>query len=275
MGAWLDGYTHIKDSDHSGGGSYGDYPWRVVWHTVEGGISEDMARAHRSPPHLWVDPSRGLKLQTVPLDRSSYAMWDQGDYPYRTNKARAIQIEIAGHATEAGGWSDAYLRFLALEVLVPIVDFIRSQGGTFDYGSCPDPAGSEQIGGSSLESAPQRFGWETWHHFNSHCGHRHVTGNGDRYDPGLLDLCKIGEIAQGHKGPLGPPIESILTSMAYVVQDPDGTMWVVNPPFKLALTDDKLRLDYIARGWLPAEWSKVHAWTLGQLVEVKPSAHKL
>lgn len=192
MGGWLDGYTHITDNARSDGGTIAPgYPARVVWHTVEGGISVPSARGHSSPPHLWVDPIRRVKLQTVPLDRSSYAMWDQADYPHRTNKANAVQVEIAGYAAEAGGWPDSTLVWLAAEVLAPVVEFIRSQGGTFDFDGCPDPPKDEQIGGSSYENAPQRFTWAKWATFNSHCGHRHVTGNGDRYDPGLLNLRKI------------------------------------------------------------------------------------
>ena len=51
----------------------------------------------------------------------------------------------------------------------------------------------------------------------------------------------------------------------------DGTVWMINPPFKQEMSDDGLRLDYIARGWIEGPLETVHPWTLDQLVDVSTS----
>jgi hypothetical protein len=58
--------------------------------------------------------------------------------------------------------------------------------------------------------------------------------------------------------------------MPFVVEDSDKTTWIVNPPFKCALTDEKMYKDYMERGWIPKEVTKVHKWTLNQFRDVTP-----
>jgi hypothetical protein len=109
-----------------------------------------------------------------------------------------------------------------------------------------------------------------------------TKGHQDFYDnqtacPGTNLEARLGELQPPFYSAPGivtpPPIEeSVFTSMAYQAVDENGTVWIVNPPFKLALTDDGLRNDYELRGWIKPGIAKVHPWTLNQLVEVRPNS---
>lgn len=57
---------------------------------------------------------------------------------------------------------------------------------------------------------------------------------------------------------------------AHQAQTPDGTVWLVNPPFKMALRNDSLRIAYMELGYLAAgDPVQVHPWTLDDLAEIR------
>lgn len=191
---WLPGWARVTNP-RSSGGTYGTdyhpYPWRVVFHSTQSSGMPNVA-THPATPHLWYDPRTRQKIQCVPFDRSSFAMYQGNDHPHYTNKACAIQIELVGWAEEAGDWPEEYLRNIAVDVLAPICRWVASVDGRIDLGNVPDPG---VIPGSSYENAPQRLSWGAWADFNGVCAHRHVPGNGDRWDAGLLDLRRIARYA--------------------------------------------------------------------------------
>jgi hypothetical protein len=193
----LDGYQWVPN-DRNGGGTYAHGPARIVLHTMEGWLNAGTAAAHRYPPHLWASPRTGLKLQTVPLHRSAFALY-QGDGPY-TNKAGALQVEIEGFAAEAGSWGDDYLVWLAQHVVVPLCRWAADAGSPINLDHVP-PIGT--IGGSASEHAPQRLSYDAWNHLDGLCSHRHVPDN-DHWDTGTLNIPRLVELSKELLGGYSP-----------------------------------------------------------------------
>jgi hypothetical protein len=195
------GATWVQNPRNGGGTYAAGYPWRICLHTIEGALgtlSASLPGSHAYPPHLWVDPSTRKLYQTVPLTRSAFALY-QGDGPY-TNKARALQVEIAGHAATAGTWPDEWLTNIAADVIVPFVDFVRSQGSDINFDNVP-PIGA--IGGSASEHAPQRLTYQAWTDLDGLCTHRHVPDN-DHWDSGTLNVPRLVEITRELLGSSSP-----------------------------------------------------------------------
>src|SRR6478609_3338141 len=122
---WVPGAERIANSK-SAGGSYIGAPWRFVFHTIEGEPSANgfrtLAAGHANPPHLWAMPSADIVLQTIPLDRSAYALARPGSV--QTNRANAIQVELWGFAAKMGDASAETLNWLADRVLAPVARLV-------------------------------------------------------------------------------------------------------------------------------------------------------
>jgi len=193
---WLDGWHHAPKSPPHDGYYYDDgYPARVTWHTMEGWLSVATTLAHRAPPQLWASPRTRLKVQSIPLVYAGMATYYQRGYPYDPDVVtNHVQVELEGFAGQTHTWPVEWLDWVADEVLVPIMRFYRHHGIAFDPLAGPHMPG-EAMGGSAADDAPQRMGWNTWARFNAQGGHRHVPGNGDRWDPGPLDALHIGRRA--------------------------------------------------------------------------------
>jgi hypothetical protein len=177
----------------SGGGTYDPlgqgFPWRIVIHEIQGDDRLSMIQSHPAPPHLWYDPvSRDLH-QTVPFSRSAFALW-QGNGVY-TNRARAIQVELAGFSEYEPVETLQQLTNIAEDVIVPICQWVAMVSGQIDLNNVTGPF---TISGSASEFAPQRFSEHLWTHFNGVCGHVHVPGN-DHWDPGAMNLQRIAQHA--------------------------------------------------------------------------------
>ncbi len=169
------------------GGTYDTtYPWRIVLHTIEGSAAPAMIQGHRYPPHLWYQPDTRALYQTVPFDRSAFALEHPAGTP-ETNKARALQVEIGGRAADAGNWPAEWLDNITADVVVPLCQWVAAQGGQIDLADAPDPGA---IPGSASPDAPQRMTEAQWRTFRGVCGHRHVPNN-EHWDPGALDLDRI------------------------------------------------------------------------------------
>jgi hypothetical protein len=198
----LPGYTWVPNARNGGGSYVPGHPLRIVLHTMEGWLSASTAANHPYPPHLWASPRTGLKLQTVPLNRSAFALY-QGSGPY-TNKAGALQVEIEGFAAEAGQWGDDYLVWLAQHVVVPLCDWAAQAGSPINLDHVP-PIGT--IGGSASEHAPQRLPYGDWEQLDGLCSHRHVPDN-DHWDTGTLNIPRLVQLAKellGTYPPAEPP----------------------------------------------------------------------
>lgn len=127
MLAWLTDAEQIPN-DRSRGGTYvdDDVPWKFCAHTTEVVPSsltaaKTMAGRHEFPPHLWAWPERDWVAQTVPLDRSAFALKHPAGTP-ETNKMRVIQAEIIGRAADSPLHPDDWWLWIGRRVLRPIIE---------------------------------------------------------------------------------------------------------------------------------------------------------
>lgn len=191
MSAWLDDYIPVTANTRSGGGTYTGQVWRIVLHTTEFDVSslanlKAVATRHFAPPHLWYRPVTRWKVQTVPLNRSAFALRrDSGDP--QTNKANALQVEIVGSAATIGDLSDQALYHMAEDVIVPFIKYARSQGGDVELVFHGTPGLAE---GRYGENAPNRMSWNAWFGFNGITSHYGVPGQ-SHWDTGTLDVDKL------------------------------------------------------------------------------------
>jgi hypothetical protein len=192
----------------NGGGTYDPegfgYPWRVVLHTIEGSASPAMIAGHPYPPHLWYDPATRKLYQTVALSKSAFALYQSPSGVHYTNKARALQVEIAGRAAEAGQWPLEWLNNITEDVVVPICQWVAAyQGASIDLSYAPEPGA---IPGSASEFAAQRVPEGIWAVNSGLYSHRHVPQN-DHWDTGGLDTPRIAAHARLLISGLLAPVE--------------------------------------------------------------------
>lgn len=201
--------TPVKvQNARNGGGTYADgYPWRIVIHEIQGNDSLGMIASHPYPPHWWYDPiSRDLH-ETVPLGRSAFALYQYPSSSTMINKGRALQVEVAGFTGYQPDETDQMLRNIAQDVVVPMVEFARSQGGDIDLTEIRPIV---SLTYAAREDWAGRMTDAEWRTFNGVCGHMHVPHN-DHWDPGAMDLARICKYAAelledlGGSGTVDPP----------------------------------------------------------------------
>lgn len=180
----------------NGGGTYDPesfgYRWRIVLHTIEGSASPSMIAGHAYPPHLWYDPATRKLYQTVPLSRSAFALYQASDAPHYTNRARALQVEIAGRSADTPSWPQQWLDNITQDVVVPLCRWVAQQGGSINLNNAPAPGA---IPNSATVNAPQRFSPTAWALFDGLCSHRHIPMGDDHWDTGGLDTPRIAQHA--------------------------------------------------------------------------------
>jgi hypothetical protein len=182
----------------NGGGTYDPegfgYPWRIVLHTIEGSANPAVIAGHQYPPHLWYDPATRKLYQTVPLSRSAFALYQASDAPHYTNKARALQVELAGRAAETASWPTEWLNNITEDVVVPMCQWVAQyNGASIDLSWAPDPG---PIPGSATEFAPQRVSPGIWAVNSGLYSHRHVPMGDTHWDTGGLDTPRIAAHAR-------------------------------------------------------------------------------
>ena len=176
----------------SSGGTYNDaYPIRIVLHVIEGSANPSMIEGHAYPPHWWYNPSTRTRYETVPLNRSAFALERPAWSGVETNKARAFQVEIEGRSAETPDWPLEWLDAIAEDVIVPLCQEADRMGSPIDLSAVPAPG---VIGGSASIYGPQRMTEAEWRAFRGICGHRHVPNN-EHWDPGALDVKRIAQHA--------------------------------------------------------------------------------
>ncbi|HSK91338.1 MAG TPA: D-Ala-D-Ala carboxypeptidase family metallohydrolase [Euzebyales bacterium] len=186
---WVPGAERMPTKS---GGTYLSAPWRFVFHTIEGEPSaagfRSLAARHGNPPHLWAMPSADLLLQTVPLNRSAYALARPG--ATQTNRLRAVQVEVWGYAGKMASASQATLDWLADRVLTPVagmvpinLDNVRPPGGEYCYGT----------------TSSCRMSAAEWTRFDGVCGHKDAPDN-SHWDPGGLNMAAIAARAKARIG---------------------------------------------------------------------------
>lgn len=191
-GLWVPGAERLANPK-SAGGTYLDAPWRFVFHTIEGEPSAQgfrtLAAGHANPPHLWAMPSADLLLQTVPLDRSAYALARPGSI--QTNRLRTIQVECWGFAAKMVNATPEVLAWLADRVLAPVARLVPINLNQVS----PTGPGEPCYG----KNSSCRMRSDEWQAFNGVCGHKNVPDN-DHWDPGQLDLGAIAARARASVG---------------------------------------------------------------------------
>lgn len=192
----LPGATWVNNP-RSGGGSFDPegegYPYRIVLHLTQSRNMPDVS-THQYPPHLWYHFINRTLLQTVYLDRSGFALY-QGPYaPYYTNRANCLQVELIGYSEEAETYPDEYLRNIAEDVIVPLIQYVRSIGYDIDLSDEAVPLPGA-IPNSAREDAPQRLDPDIWAFGPiGISAHRHIPMGDDHWDTGLLNIRRIRDI---------------------------------------------------------------------------------
>lgn len=203
------GYAHLTDAGaakgvsvwwvpnaRNSGGTYADdgvdYPWRLVYHEIQGGANSGVIGSHPYPPHIWYSADRRILFQTVPLSRSAFALYQASAAPYRTNKARAIQVELEGYSDFVANEPMRWLDNIAEDILIPVAQWVATQGGSLDILNLPSPW---QVPGSAYTNAPQRFEPTFWAKFNGVCAHANVPMGDDHWDTGAMDIWRISQHA--------------------------------------------------------------------------------
>lgn len=183
-------------NNRNSGGTYADdgidYPWRLVYHEIQGGTNPGVIGSHPYPPHIWYSADRRILFQTVPLARSAFALYQASTAPYRTNKARAIQVELEGYSDFVANEPMRWLDNIAEDVLIPVAQWVATQGGSLDILNLPEPW---QVPGSAYTDAPQRFEPTQWAKFNGVCAHANVPMGDDHWDTGAMDIWRISQHA--------------------------------------------------------------------------------
>lgn len=218
---WIPGFEQIVNRHGRTGGQYlaGVAP-KVCLHTVEGYSMNPRTTFANHPwiPHCWVTrPSHPYaprcKLQSIPLQRSSYAL-SHPPGTYETNNAGPTQFEIEGFAAEAHLWSTEDLDWLAAECVAPVCELtavdpknFRVCYGSFD-GIVPVLATKE---------SPIRFdGGPEYYYYNGLHAHQHGPDQ-DHWDCGKLFMAYISAkcvqlLTPGEPAP--PPIPDVDDDLA-------------------------------------------------------------
>lgn len=215
MDAWLPGYERVPITGCAG--NYIDVPWRMVLHTTEGsngsmsGLIPFFQQRPCSTPHFAIDPSDRRKVQFIPIASAAAALRG-GQGGYETNRARCIQTEIIGFASETHAWPDEWVDFVGEHVAdvvaagVPLnldreIRFLGQGDGVL-----------------ATTSAAQRMTPDQWHAFDGVCGHQHVPFN-DHWDPGRLNINRVLAAARGDQEDDMPLTDDDAVKIAKAVGD--------------------------------------------------------
>lgn len=234
----LPGAEWIVNARNAGGTySPGAFPWRFTLHTTEAVPSSlDGARAmaarHKYPPHLWYWPQRDWLGQTVPLDRSAFALVQPKGAP-PTNKAHAIQVEVIGHADQTASWPGEWWDRIGRRILRPVIDL----GYPVRLDEVAATTGHEGYGADGKV----RMSWTAWAHFGGVCCHANVPGN-EHWDIGRGDLKRVAAAAAPL--PPEPPEVPAMAGLDNAVRPTNGEILRVGRG-----TDGKLWLKVENAAW--------------------------
>ena len=211
-------------NDRNGGGTYDSsgYPWRLVYHEIQGGANYGSIASHPYPPHIWYDAERRILYQTVPLGRSAYALYQPKNTHYVTNKAKAIQVELGGYSDYIANEPQSWLDHIAEDVLIPVAQWIATTGESLTIMKLPEPW---VIPGSASAEAPQRLSIDSWCNWDGICTHANVPAN-DHWDTGAMDIWQISQHAAYIIGGLLPAEQDSTVPLYFVVLD-DGSFFAI------------------------------------------------
>ncbi len=217
MISWMPSAVVQRPISRAGGAYTSGTAWKVVVHSTQGGNNFSGATAYhgsQSYPHFEVQVD-GRVMQYLPIDVSAYALYDEAG-GVTTNRAHAVQVEMAGYAEDAEFTSSAQLDSLARIIL-----FVHEQTGmamNFDL-----PFRPPYTHGLRLEG-------DAWNAYDGVCGHQHVGEGNDHTDPGLLPVSALkARLKLVTPAPKPSPEED---SMAVRYPLPTGEVYVTDGVFR-------------------------------------------
>lgn len=166
------------------------FPFRGVIHTVEGSLSSALStyKKTNSYPHFTVD---GSKIeQHRPINVAATALAHPSG-TIETNRACAIQIEVAGFAEKVDRIDDATWRNLA-----NLMQWIEDETGIKHKFPAFKPYPSSYGRKNGV-----RFSDDAWRKCDFWVGHQHVPYN-DHGDPGALPVHKLVMSSPAVIGPI-------------------------------------------------------------------------
>lgn len=156
---------------------------KALLHMTQGTSVNGAVGAYESyPPHVIVRYATREKKQHIPLNRAAYALWNAD-----ADDSRCFQVEIVGYSEGAPSLSDAELKWLGEEVLLPL----------HEYGGVPlvvvwkgfkGPADVNYTLASA--SSPLRLTQAELDSFAGILGHQHIPGD-NHWDPGGLNVPRM------------------------------------------------------------------------------------
>lgn len=196
---WLNGFERV-DNLRSAGGAIRrpERPPRIVLHTTEVPTADlrRLAARHDWPPHVWADPRTRVRLQTVDLHRSAYAL--RAATGIETNHmGRCAQVELHLRAADTPWLTGDDLEWIGREVVAPIA---RAIGLTGPFDTWTPTLGVEAYG----TNGPARMTQVEWSEFRGLTTHQAVPQN-SHWDAGAIDLDRIARAARAELAPSSTP----------------------------------------------------------------------
>lgn len=164
--------------------------WKICLHEIQGDDRLDMIRSHPSPPQLWYDPVSRVLSQTIALTRAGFALYHYGGRR-ETNRANVIQVELAGFSSPLPDEPQAVLDNIAYDVIVPVCQFVATQGGMIDLTQVSGPF---VYPGSASEQSVNRMTDDQFQRFPGLTAHGFAPQN-EHWDVGGMDMAYIAKHA--------------------------------------------------------------------------------
>jgi len=230
---WLDdfGYQRLvtfQGSPYERGDGYGPYSPIVFLHKTDTtDFSRDSIRRHTSPPQIWANYQRGELTQTGNLHYAGRALYQQQFGESWMNKHYyCLQCEWVGKALYEPTESDDELKWVAGNVVVPLVLFLRSIG----LGCRLETDPNVPMGGAASETWRYRYNEQQWQQCNWVTDHAHAPHQ-DHWDVGATDKPKIVAYAKADprlSGIVNPPVPTPGDDehVKFSITDEDGSLYL-------------------------------------------------
>lgn len=194
MQGWMPGIMHTPPDSRQGLDWVDWAAWKMVWHTTESNYRRNPGggkhyHGHQSYPHFEI--SEDAIEQYLPITVGAYALAPASEAHGIGNGAHAVQAELVWQAENAANMSDKLLRNIAR-----VLTFVRRQTGLVPHLPVQGFAGAEK-----RNWFPSK---ESWYAFEGVCGHQHVPGNTDRWDPGRIPAERIVAMSNADFGRAKP-----------------------------------------------------------------------